>query len=433
MWINKTIFLIILLFVGATHAAEYKKVDSIVAIVDNDLVMRSELDAKIKQIKLQFRQKGARLPPKEALEKQVLDRLIMRRLQLNAAKRAGINVDEGMLARILGNIAQKNRMNIGQFRKALERAGISFKRYKNEMREQFLINRLHSRAVLSKIKVSKQEIDAFLSKEVKVGDADVSYRVGHILVALPEGAESEDLVKAKQKAMQLVKRLRAGADFRDVAAQYSDAGDALDGGDLGWRKRGALPSMFADEAPKLQKGQISNPIRSASGFHIIKMLDRKGLRNYVVNQAHVRQILIRTSENMSDAEAKRRLEQLRDRIVGGDKFSSLARAHSNDTASAVKGGDLGWLSPNDMLPTFRQELKTLNTGEVSRPFKSQLGWHLLEVIERRAYDSADDVKRNKARSAIKKRKGNEAVQQYVCRLHDEAYIEKRLNSAKYDL
>ncbi|MBU0499198.1 MAG: peptidylprolyl isomerase [Gammaproteobacteria bacterium] len=425
MWLGSFLTLV-LLFPGVLFAAEVKEIDSIVAVIDDDLVMRSELDRRTKQIVLQIKQKGLQQPPKEVVEKQVLERLIVRRLQINAAKAAGISVDEGIIGRTLGNLAEKNRMSLGQFRQALESSGLSFEQFKEDMREEYLISRLHSQNVLSKIQVSDREIDAYLEKEAQAGDEDVTYRVGHILIAVPEGAESDKLVKLKSKADRLAVELRGGTDFRDIAAKYSDASNALDGGDLGWRKRGELPSQLVDEVVKLKSGEVSDPIRSSSGFHILKLLDRKGLAREVVNQTHVRHILLRTDEVTSDEEAKTRLEQLRQRIAGGDDFAALARSHSNDAASAVKGGDLGWLSPGDVFPTFQQEMDALQPNEISKPFHTQAGWHLLQVLERRVYDSTDDVRRNKARAAIKQRKGDEAIEQFVRRLRDESYVEIRL-------
>lgn len=425
MWL-RYFFVVLLLLSSVLFAEEIKDVDSIVAVIDEDLVMRSELDRRIKQVVIQLKQKGQQLPPKEVVEKQVLERLIVRRLQINAARAAGIAVDEGIIAKTLGNLAERNKMSLGQFRQALESSGLSFEQFKEDMREEYLISRLHSQNVLSKIQVPERDVDAFLAKEAQAGDEDVSYRVGHILISVPEGAESEKLVKIQAKAEKLVQELRAGAEFRDIAAKYSNASNALDGGDLGWRKRGELPGLLVEGIVPLKPGEVSSPIRSPSGFHIVKMLEKKGLSREVVNQTHVRHILLRTDEVTSDDEAKARLEQLRTRIAGGDGFEALARSHSNDTASAVKGGDLGWLSPGDVFPAFQQEMDALQPNEISKPFRTQAGWHLMQVLERRVYDSTDDVRRNKARAAIKQRKGDEAVDQYVRRLRDEAYVEIRL-------
>jgi peptidyl-prolyl cis-trans isomerase SurA len=409
------------------------RVDSIVAVVDDDLVMRSELNAKIKQILLQMRRPGVRLPPRNVIEQKVLEQLIVRRLQIGAAQRAGITVDEGLVAKAINGIAQRNRLSIGQFRTALEREGISYKVFKQGIEEEFLLNRLHSQEVLSKISVSEQEVNAFLAKEARVGDANVSYHVGHILISVADGAESAQLVKARQKADAVVSKLRAGANFSDVAMQNSSAGNALEGGDLGWRKRSELPSAVADRVAVLKAGEVSDPIRGSGGFHVVKLFKRKGKsKRMVVGQTHARHILIRTNEVTSDQDAKTRMQQLRVRIVGGDDFAALARSHSTDTASAIKGGDLGWLSANDVLPAFRQEMDALGPNEVSQPFKTQMGWHLLQVLQRRNYDSTDDVRRNQAMSAIKQRKGKEAVEQYVRRLRDEAYVENRLDRAELD-
>lgn len=421
----------LLFFCTAAVGSGYNKVDSIVAVVDDDLVMRSELEAKIKQILLQNR--GAKLPPRDVIEQRVLDQLIVRRLQLNAARQAGIAVDEGLVAKAINGIAQRNGLSIGQFRTALEREGINFKVFKQGIEEEFLLNRLHSQQVLNKIQVSDQEINAFLSKEARLGDANVSYRVGHILIPVPGGAESSVLVKAREKASELVQQLRSGADFSQTAMRHSSAENALEGGDLGWRKRSELPTAIADRVPLLKAGEVSEPIRGSGGYHVVKLLERKGqTQRVVVNQTQVRHILIRTNELTSDQDAKIRLEQLRVRILGGDDFAALARAHSNDTASAIKGGDLGWLGASDVLPEFRQQMDALQPNEVSQPFKTPMGWHLLQVMDRRNYDSTDDMRRNQAEEAIKQRKGAEAIEQFVRRLRDEAYVEIRLNPPELD-
>ena len=416
------------LFTSISYATSYKPLDGIVALVNNDLVMRSELDAEVQKIAKNAKRKGLRLPPKADLEKQVLEKLIVKRLQLNAAKKAGIVVDDGAIGRALNQIAARNKMSLGQFRKALERTGMRFDTFKKQMREQYLLSRLRSQTVLSKVKVSRRELDSFLRKAARAGDENVSYRVGHILIAVPEGAESEKLIQLREEADRLVKKLKSGADFRDMAAKHSDGSNALEGGDLGWRKRGELPTMLADHVYGLKQSEIAGPIRSGSGFHIIKLLQKKGFKRHVVNQTKARHILIRTNEVTSDEDAKIRLQQLRKRIIGGDDFAALARSHSKDTATAIKGGSLGWLGPDQVFVEFKHEMEALEPGQISMPFRTQMGWHLLQVEDRRNHDSTDDLRRSKAAALLKKRKGEEAVEQYIRRLRDEAYVEIRLRN-----
>lgn len=423
----------LLLIPGLLWAASYAKVDQIVAVVDDDLVMRSELDAKVKQAAVQLRQSGGKTPSADVLDRQVLEQLINRRVQLNAAKKAGVTVDDGLVAKALNGIAERNRMNLGQFRGALEHTGINFDNFKKGIEEEFLINRYLSQAVLGKIQVSDQEISAYLAKDARLGDAKVSYHVGHILVPVPSGAESGVVVKAREKADAIAAKLRAGGSFQEAAMQHSSTENALQGGDLGWLSRDELPSAIADKVAGMGVGELSGPIRGGGGFHIVKLFERKGSANRsLVDQTHVRHILVRTSDRVSDQDAKTRLEQLRLRIVGGDDFSALARAHSNDTASAVKGGDLGWISPNDVLPAFQQEMAALQPNQVSQPFKTEMGWHLLQVLERRNYDNTDDLRRNQAAQAIKQRKGKDAIEQFVRTLRDEAYVEVRLGQPASD-
>jgi len=250
-------------------------------------------------------------------------------------------------------------------------------------------------------------------------------RLSHILVAVPETATAEEVDAARRKAQDLVAKLRAGADFADLAVRYSDGRQALDGGDLGWFTMGEVPTLVQEQAHTLAKGEISEPLRSPSGFHIIKLTDLKGDGPEIVTQTHARHILVRTNEVVSDDDARIRLAQLRVRIVGGDDFATLARSHSDDTGSALKGGDLGWVNPGDTVPEFEQAMDALAPNEISQPFKSPFGWHIVQVLERRTEDTTEELMRVKARAAIRERKADEAVDLWLRRLRDEAYVEVR--------
>ncbi len=416
-------------------AGRVQDVDRIVAVVDDDVIVQSELDQEISQLVQQVRQKqpNAQLPPKQALEKQVLERLILKRLQLAAAERAGISIGDDLLAQVISNIARKNGMTLSQFREAVERDGISFRNFREQIRTKIIISQLHDREVRNRISVTQREIDAYISRNAgkpTQATQKEAFHLYHILVALPDGASSDQVQKAKRKAEQLVSKLRNGADFKQIAMAESDAHTALEGGDLGWRRGGELPTLFADVAPGLERGEVSNPIRSSSGFHIIKLADYKGggpKQQRVITQTHARHILIKTTEVTSDTDARFRLGQLKQRIEGGDDFGNLARSHSDDQGSAIKGGDLGWVSPGDMVPEFEQEMDKLSLNQVSEPFQTSFGWHIAQVLERRQHDRSDEMQRIEAQKAIRERKASEEIELYMRRLRDEAFIDIRLD------
>ncbi len=434
------------LLVSQIAMAKVQDVDRIIAIVDDNVVVRSELDTQLLQIIPQLKRKGTKLPAKDVLENQVLERLILTKLQLAAAERAGISVSDDLLSQAIGNIAQKNGLNLSQFRQALKANGIGFQQFREQIRTQITMQRLKERVVGKRVRVTEREVDAYITRQgaspkkqpKKVTPKRTrrsAYHILHILVATPEGATAERLQQAKQKAGDIVKKLRRGNNFRDVALAESDGRQALEGGDLGWRKANEVPTIFAKQVKSMKRGGISAPIRSPSGFHIIKLKNYKGgiipkskkrSHNPIVNQSKVRHILVKTNEITSDADAKLRLQQLRQRISGGDKFNTLARSHSDDTASALKGGELGWINPGDMVPEFEQQLEELAPGQLSQPFRTPFGWHIVQLMERRKYDSTQEVRKNQVREIIRRRKMEEETELYLRRLRDEAYIEIRL-------
>ncbi len=425
-----TLTLLIALFspLGAAEG-EGEALDQIVAIVDQDVVTRSELDMEINKIKLQLQARGnTQLPPPEALERQVLDRLVMKKLELAAAERAGINVGEDIVAQAISSIARRAGLTLSEFREALKQEGISFQSYREGVRQQIIIQRLLQKEVTQRIRVTDQEVKSFLARQAGGGSGRSEYHLRHILIATPEGASPEELKRAREKAESLVQELRNGLDFETAAIAESDSRQALSGGDLGWRRTDQLPSLFVDQVANMKRGEISDPIRSGSGFNIIKVEDYKGGERTVIDQTRVRHILIKTNEVTSDEDARTRLEQLRQRILGGDNFADLARANSEDTASAIKGGDLGWVTPGDLLPRFEEEMNDLAIGDVSQPFRTDFGWHIVQVLERRSYDSTEEVRKAEARDKIRKRKFEEESELYLRRLRDEAYIEKKLGN-----
>jgi len=404
-------------------------VDEIIAVVDEDIIVRSELESALIKIVTQLRQQGQQLPPRPVLEKQILDRLILRKLQMAAAARAGIVVGEEIVAQAINNIARNNNLSLSEFRRTLEQSGISFKHFREGIREEITMQRLQDQEVRRRIRVTDQEVDTYLARQAGELGKRSAYHLQHILIATPEAASPEQVEDARRRADSIVDSLRDGADFASTAIAESDGRQALEGGDLGWRPADQLPTLFADLVINMERGQISEPIRTASGFHIIRLEDFKGGERQIITQSHVRHILISTNEVTSNQDARIRLEQLRQRIVGGDDFAALARSHSDDKSSAIKGGDLGWITPGALLPRFEEEIDKLAPGELTEPFRTEFGWHLAQLLERRDHDSTDEVRRAEARKAISDRKVTEENELYLRRLRDEAYIDIRLTDS----
>jgi peptidyl-prolyl cis-trans isomerase SurA len=418
----------VLFTVGASRAIE--ELDSIVAVVNNDVIVQSELEHQISLVTAELKGKGTVLPPRGDLERQVLDRMILKRLQLQKAEQLGIAVDDAMLTEAITNIAARNGMSLEELQVTLEAGGVSYEDFSADTRLQLITTRLQAQEVVKNITVTDQEIDRFLERESSSLIERTDVRLSHILIAVPEGASADTAAKAEAKTRDLVKRLRGGADFAQLAVRFSNGRRALEGGDLGWFPLAQVPSLAQEPANTLAKGEISEPLRSPSGYHIIKLTDVKGTGPKVVTQTNARHILIRTNEVVSDDDAKIRLEQLRIRIVGGDDFGTLARSHSDDTGSALKGGDLGWLNPGDTVPEFEKQMQSLGPDQISEPFKSSFGWHIVQVVERRTQDTTDEIMRLKAREAIRERKADEAIDVWLRQVRDEAYVEVRLPGAE---
>jgi peptidyl-prolyl cis-trans isomerase SurA len=445
---NRSLLLLLISFtLCASATAKVQDVDRIVAVVDDEVIVNSELQEKLSQIVSQLKAKKAKLPAKKVLERQVLERLILNKIQLSAAARSGVNVGEEILAQAVSNIARKNRMSLSEFRTAVERSGMSFNEFRNQLRNQIITQQFMTKEMRSRVHITEREIDAYIANAKEVVQAPkkarktrkTAFHLYHILIATPEGASSEEVQSAKRKAQKLVKKLRAGADFENIALSESDGQQALEGGDLGWLSRNQLPSIFAKRVPRMGRGEISDPIRTSSGFHIVKVASYKGgkvikekTKSPIFEQTKARHILIRTSEITSDDDARIRLEQLKQRLDGGDDFAALARSHSNDQASSIKGGELGWISPGDVVPEFEQQMQALAPNAISAPFKTQYGWHIVQVLERRMHDSTGDIKRSQAREAIFKRKATEESQLFLRRLRDEAYVEIHLEDESYE-
>jgi peptidyl-prolyl cis-trans isomerase SurA len=419
----------LLLILAATGTAG--PLDGIVAVVNDDVIVRSELQAEIDLVLPELQSRGTSIPARDVLEKQVLERLILKRLQLQAAKRLGIEVDEATLTEAMTSIAARNGLSLDELRLTLQQGGIDFESFREDTRAQIVATQLQQQAVMRNIRISDAEVDRFLERE---GDSLIQrreVRLQHILIALPDNPTQSQMAAARSKAESILGRLRGGADFASLAAAESEGRRALEGGDLGWFPMAEVPTLAVDAAQKLAKGEIADPIQSPSGFHLIKIADIKGDDPEPVSQTRARHILIRTSELVSDDDAKRRLDQLRLRIVGGDDFGTLARAHSDDTGTALKGGDLDWVDPGATVPEFEEVMDALAPNEVSEPFKSPFGWHIVQVLERRRQETTDALMRMRAEDALRRRKAEEATEIWLRQLRDEAYVDLRLDAGDY--
>ena len=397
--------------------------DTIIAVVEDDVILERELQKEVSVIEQRMRQSNATLPPSSVLRKQVLEKMIVDKLQRQLAEKAGITVSEEMLNSSAADIARRNNMDVEQFRAELEGQGMSYQSFLYNMRNEIIINQLRGREIGGRIKVTDREVEHYMETQDKVGEESMQYHLGHILIAVTEGASSTEIQKGMSKADDLVKKLRAGQDFSQTAISDSDDANALKGGDLGWRTTSEIPTLFVNEIHQMKQGDVSEPIRSPSGFHIIKMLELKGTDNHMIIKTKVRHILVKTNELVDDDEAKKRLLALKTRIADGDDFAALARAHSDDKGSAIKGGSLDWVGPGDLVKPFEEAMLKLGINEVSEPVQTQFGWHMIQVLARENKDDSSEFKKNLVRDAIRKRKIEEETELWVRRLRDEAFVE----------
>ncbi len=426
----KKMILPLVLFISlmsGSFLASAQLLDEIVAVVEDDVILESELGKETAAIAQRIKASNTQMPPDSILRKQVLEKMIIDKLQRQLAERAGVNVSEEMLNSSAADIAQRNNMSLDDFRAELERQGIAYKGFLDNMRNEIIINQLRAREIGGRIKVTDREVEHFMETQEKIGDEAIQYHLGHILIAVKEGAAAADIQKALGKADDLVKKLRAGEDFKQVAMSHSDDDNALKGGDLGWRGIGDIPTLFVEVIKNMAEGAVSEPIRSPSGFHIVKMLELKGLGNHVITKTKVRHILIKTNELIDDAEARKRLLALKARIADGDDFAALARSHSDDKGSALKGGSLDWVSPGDLVRPFEETMSTLEVNEISEPVQTQFGWHLIQVLGRENKDNSAEYRKNLVREAIRKRKIEEETELWIRRLRDEAFVEINQN------
>lgn len=401
--------------------------DRIIAVVNDDVIMQSEFENKIHAARAQLAQTGAEAPPMEILRTQVLEGLILNKLQLQFAAATGIVVDDQTLNQTINRIAEENKVSLSQFREILERDGYSYELFRENMRNEITISRLRQRQVENRINVTDGEIDNFLATEEHQGGGENEYRISHILIAVPEHATGEEKEQARLVTDKVLADLAGGADFATLARTVSAGQQAQDGGDLGWRRESDLPSLFGEIVKTLKKGEVSEALETPGGFHIVQLTDLRTTDKHVVTQTHARHIMMRTSELLDDKGVIGKLQQVKARIKEGEDFAALAKSHSEDTASAINGGDLGWVNPGSMVSEFEAEMHQLEPGEISEPFQSKFGWHIVQVLERREQDISQSLKRDKAREIIRQRKIAESQQNWLRQLRDEAYVENRLD------
>ena len=407
--------------------ARTQSVDRVVAIVNDEAITLHDIDEAKRIVLQQMKQQSVQPPPPDVMDKQVLERLITDRALLQFAKESGLRVDDTQIERTIQRIAQENKISVEELKKALAAEKLSFAKYRDDIRSELIMQRLREREVDSRITVSEAEVDLYMATLKTQNAGDSEYELAHILVLVPEQASSDQIEAKRKRADEALKAVKAGGDFAQVAAGFSDANDALRGGNLGWRAGARLPTVFAEQVRTMKPGDISPVLRSASGFHIVKLINKRG-RNEgtIVDQSHARHILVRVNELVSEADAKVKIDRVRDRIESGSKFEDVAKLNSED-ASASKGGDLGWLNPGDTVPEFQAAMDKLAINEVSTAVRSPFGWHIIQVLERRRQDISAERQRAEAQLAIRQRKAEEAFQAWVREVRDRAYVEIRLD------
>jgi len=407
--------------------AKAEPLDQIVAVVEEDVVLHSELDREVYEISQKLKANKVAMPPANILKRQVLERIIVQKLQQQMAQKSGAQVSDEMLQGAVEDIAKNNKMSVPQFKEMLVKQGMSYKAVEENISNEIIMNQLRGREIGARIKVTDNEINHYLETQGSLGGGNVSYHLGHILVSIPETASAVVIQKATDKARDIVAKLRKGQNFSQLAMSVSDDENALKGGDLGWRTLGQIPTLFVETLTKMKQGQVADPIRSPSGFHIIKLLEEKGRvkldAHHIMTKTKARHILIKTNEIVNDEEAQKKLLALKQRIKEGDDFATLARAHSDDKGTAIKGGDLGWVVPGALVPPFEQAMNNLSLNQISEPVQTQFGWHIIQVLEREKKDNSSEFKKNQIADEIRRRKIEEETELWLRRLRDEAFVQ----------
>lgn len=404
--------------------------DRVVAVVNDEVILESELDSRVAAITREVKAQGTALPPANVLQKQVLDQMVMTQIEMQIAANKGINVSDDTLNQNISRIAEQNGLTLAQLPAKLAEQGINYADYRKELRDQLTINQLERQVVSDQMHITPREVQAQIADDSANGNADNQYHISQILITLPSDPSSAQLAAARKQADDIYQKLKQGADFAATAVAYSQGQQALKGGDLGWRKGSELPTVFADVVTKMKPGDFSEPISSPSGFHIVKLDEVKQASSSQdqVTQTHARHILLIPNATLTDAEAQAKLEELRKQILAGADFATLAKQYSQDPGSASNGGDLGWLNPGATVPAFQDQMDKLQPGQISQPFKTQFGWHIVQVLGRRSVDQTAEDQQNKAYEAIYQRKSQQIIQQWLSQVKDSAYIQYYLAS-----
>lgn len=411
------------------QAVKIQELDRIIAIANSDVITKSELDKQLKLVSLQLKRNKTKLPPISVLRKQVLERMIVDNLQMQIAKRRGIRVSDETVNRTITKIAKENKLTLDKFRKVLAKDGVKFSEYRKDVKTNILLERLRSQIVDKEVNITKQEVDNYLSKSKKSGGQATEYKLSHIMIAIPEGATPKQIKKRQDKANKILQKLRNGADFGKTAITNSDDQSALKGGKMGWLKAAQMPTLFEEAMRKMKIGGLSQVVRSPSGFHIIKLVNkRKETTKHFITQVLARHILIKPNTVKSDKLVKTKLEGIRQQIVNGEDFAKLAKLHSEDKSSGIDGGNLGWMTPDTFVSEFKDVLNKLEPGKLSEVFKTRFGWHIVQLMSRRKHDNSEEQKRTQVKKQIYKRKANEVLNNWIRRIRDEAYVEYHLNN-----
>lgn len=417
--------LLLLLLVTASGAmAQREPLDRVIAVVDRGVVLQSELETRLKQIKSRLRAQGTRMPAEEQMRQRVLDQLILEEIQVQRARQLGMRASDSELNDAMRKVAANNGYSLEEFEQALQSEGLSFQQAREQVRREMLVSRLRQQRVGRRVRVTDREVENFMATSSAQNRSGVEYFLGHIMISVNNFNNEDEVTAARSRAQRVHDQLEQGADFRELAVAESDGRKALEGGELGWRSEQELPSLAADAVPELEVGEPSDVLRSGSGFHIVTPLDRRGAQgaDNKVEQRRVRHILIDTRER-SRAEAESLAKEIEQRLDGGEAFAELAREYSDDPGSAAKGGDLGWVNPGEMVPAFEQTMNTIAVGQRSDPFSSRFGWHILEVTDQRTTEGGDERRRRQARQALQQRRFELELQNWLSQIREEAYVE----------
>jgi len=427
---TKAIVLMMAFLMSGAAQAERTLLDQVVAVVNDSVILQSELDARINTIVGRLRSQGTNLPPRAVLEERVLEQLITESIQLQMSERAGMRISDNELNETLASIASRNNMTLAQFENQLAQEGVSYQEAREQIRSEMLTGRVQQRQVGNRVRVTEREIDNYLEATAGQRRTNAEYELAHILIQVNNFNDEEEVAAARTQIESLRSEIADGRDFRSVAVAESDAGNALDGGNMGWRAEGQLPSLVADIVPEMEVGAVSPVLENSSGFHLVTVLDKRGGESaQMVEQSKVRHILVRPDETTSDSAAEAKIRELYQRLQEGASFAALAKGESDDPVSGSDGGNLGWVGPGQMVPQFEEVMMSAEAGKVTRPFRSQFGWHILQVQERRQQDISNEVRRGEARQAIYRRKFDLELQNWLREIRDEAYIELKNDDA----